>query len=105
VIAFGVARRAGEIAIRLALGATRGDVLRRVLGQALRMLALGLVIGTAMSLAAGRSARSLLFELQPYDVPTLFVAAIGLTAVGALAAYLPARRAARASPLEGLRAE
>jgi ABC-type antimicrobial peptide transport system permease subunit len=105
VIAYAVARRSNEIAIRVALGAERGDVLRLMLGQACRMLAVGLVVGTALSLAGGRFARSLLFQLEPYDVPTLLMAALLLTAIGLLAAYLPARRAAGVSPLEGLRAE
>jgi predicted permease len=105
VIAYGVARRVSEIAIRVALGADRRDVLRLVLGQALRLVALGLAVGIGMSLAAGRAAHSLLFELEPNDVPTLATAALCLAAIGLVAAYVPARRAARVSPLEGLRAE
>jgi putative ABC transport system permease protein len=105
VIAYAVARRVSEIAIRVALGAERRDVLRLVLGQALRLVALGLVVGIGISLAAGRAARSLLFQLEPNDVPTLAAAALCLAAIGLLAAYVPARRAARVSPLEGLRAE
>jgi putative ABC transport system permease protein len=105
MIAYAVARRVSEIAIRVALGAERRDVLRLVLGQALRLVALGLVVGIGISLAAGRAARSLLFQLEPNDVPTLAAAALCLAAIGLLAAYVPARRAARVSPLEGLRAE
>jgi putative ABC transport system permease protein len=105
VIAYAVACRVSEIAIRVALGAERRDVLWLVLGQALRLVAVGLVVGTSLALAAGRAARSLLFQLEPTDVPTLATAALSLAAIGLLAAYVPARRAARVSPLEGLRAE
>jgi hypothetical protein len=105
VIAYAVARRMTEIAIRIALGAEGRDVLWLVLGQALRLVGLGLIVGTGISLAAGRAARSLLFQLEPNDVPTLAAAALSLAAIGLLAAYVPARRAARVSPLEGLRAE
>jgi ABC-type antimicrobial peptide transport system permease subunit len=76
-----------------------------MLGRAGAMLALGLAAGMAISIVAARSARSLLFGLEPYDVPTLVVAAFGLMTIGLLAAYVPARRAAAASPLDGLRAE
>jgi putative ABC transport system permease protein len=105
VIAYAVARRVNEIAIRVALGAERRDVLRLVLGQAFRLVAIGLIVGTGISLATGRAASSLLFQLEPHDVPTLAAAALCLAAIGLLAAYVPARRAARISPLEGLRAE
>jgi putative ABC transport system permease protein len=80
-------------------------VLWLVLGQALRLVAVGLVVGTGLLSTAGRAARSLLFQLEPTDVPTLATAALSLAAIGLVAAYVPARRAARVSPLEGLRAE
>jgi predicted permease len=105
VMAYTVARRANEIAIRVALGADRKDVLRLMLGQACRMLGLGLAAGVAIALAAGQSARALLFGLEPYDVPSFLVGAVVLTAIGLIAAYVPAQRAARVSPLDGLRAE
>jgi ABC-type antimicrobial peptide transport system permease subunit len=105
VMSYAVTRRAHEVAIRMALGAGREDVLRLMLGQAVRLLALGLAIGTIGALVAGRTARTLLFELQPDD-PATIGAAVALLAIVALtAAYVPAARAARVSPLEGLRSE
>jgi putative ABC transport system permease protein len=105
VMAYAVARRANEIAIRIALGASRNTILGLMLGQACRLLLIGLVVGTGAALLAGRSARSLLFGLEPYDLTTFAIAAVALAAVGLTAAYVPAERAARVSPLDGLRAE
>jgi ABC-type lipoprotein release transport system permease subunit len=105
VMSYAVARRSNEIAIRVALGATRTDVLRLMLGHATRLLVVGLAVGTLVALSAGRTARTLLFGLEPND-PTTIVVAAGILAVFALvAAYVPAARAARVSPLEGLRAD
>jgi predicted permease len=105
VMSYAVARRSNEIAIRVALGAARTDVLRLMLGQATRLLVVGLAVGTLVALAAGRTARTLLFGLEPDD-PTTIVAAAGiLAAIALVAAYVPAARAARVSPLEGLRAD
>ena len=105
VMSYAVARRSNEIAIRVALGATRTDVLRLMLGHATRLLIVGLAVGTVVALAAARTARTLLFGLEPND-PTTIVAASGiLAAIALVAAYVPAARAARVSPLEGLRAE
>ena len=105
IMAYATARRANEIAIRMALGAERRDVLRMMLGQAGRLLALGVAIGAVVALALGRSVQTLLFGIASYDATTLATAAVMLTVIGLLAAYLPTARAAGVSPLEGLRAE
>jgi putative ABC transport system permease protein len=105
VISYVVARRRNEIGIRLALGASRGHVVRMVMREAVWLLLIGLVTGTALSLAAGRSAGSLLFGLKPYDPLTLAAAGVLLAAVASLASFLPARRASRLDPMEALRDE
>jgi len=74
-------------------------------GEAGRLLAIGLVAGTALSLVAGRCASSLLFGLKPYDPLTLAAAAGLLAAIAALASFLPARRAIKVDPMEALRCE
>lgn len=76
-----------------------------VLGEALLLLAAGLVAGTALTLVASRAATSLLFGLKPYDPVTLIAAAALLSAVALAAAWLPARRAAALSPMTALREE
>ncbi|HZS06450.1 MAG TPA: ABC transporter permease [Blastocatellia bacterium] len=105
VLSCAVARRAGEIGIRMALGAQSGDVLWLVLREALALVLVGVVIGLAASLAATRTASSLLFGLKPNDPLTITLAALLLVSVAALAGYLPARRAARVDPLVALRDE
>jgi hypothetical protein len=105
VMSYGVARRANEIAIRMALGAASRDVLSLMLKQACRLLIAGLAIGTVAALAAGSAARSLLFGLEPNDPATFVGAGLLLAAVTLAAAYLPAARASRLSPLAGLRSE
>ena len=105
VMSYSVAKRSSEIAIRMALGAARGDVLRLMIGQASRMLVVGLALGTVAALAAGRAARTLLFGLDPWDPATLAASAVLLASVALAAAWVPAARATRVSPLDGLRAE
>jgi putative ABC transport system permease protein len=105
VISYAVTRRSNEIAIRVALGAGRQDVLRLILGQAWRLLMVGLAAGTTIALAAGRTARTLLFGLEPDDPLTIVAAAALLAVVALVAAYVPAARASRVSPLDGLRLE
>jgi hypothetical protein len=100
-----VARRKNEIGIRMALGAGRRDVLALILGDAVKLLAIGLATGAAASLAAAQAARTLLFGLSPNDPVTLLMGAAGLGAVALLASYLPARRAARLEPTIALREE
>ncbi len=105
VISYIVARRRNEIGIRVALGADRGQVIGMVMREAAWLLAIGVGIGTVLSLIAGRSAKSLLFELQSYDPLTLMLAAFLLGGIATVASYLPARRAARLDPSTALRSE
>ena len=105
VISYMVARRRNEIGVRVALGADRPSVIRLVLREAVVLLAAGLVIGAGLSLWAARAAGTLLFGLKPHDPATL-AGAMGLLVVTALlAAYGPARRAARVEPMQALREE
>ena len=105
VMSYTVARRRNEIGIRMALGADRRDVVRMVMREASLLLAAGVVVGTALAVAAARTAATLLFGLHPGDPATLAMAAGGLGAIAMLASYLPALRAARLEPTEALREE
>jgi len=105
VISYMVARRRGEIGIRMALGAQTRDVLRLILREAGVLVAVGLAVGTLLSLAAGKAAQSMLFGLQAYDALAMSLAVALLSAVALLASYWPARRAARLDPLSTLREE
>ncbi|HEX9761261.1 MAG TPA: ADOP family duplicated permease, partial [Candidatus Acidoferrales bacterium] len=105
VISYMVARRRGEIGIRMALGAQTRDVLQLILREAAVLVAVGLAAGTLLALAAGRAASSLLYGLQPYDAGAMGGAVVVLGAVALLASYMPARRAARLDPISTLREE
>jgi ABC-type antimicrobial peptide transport system permease subunit len=105
VISYIVMQRRNEIGIRVALGANRGQVVRMVMREAGLLLAIGVVIGTVLSLAAGRTAASLLFGLKPNDALTLAAAAGLLAAIGAIASFLPARRASKLDPMAALRCD
>jgi ABC-type antimicrobial peptide transport system permease subunit len=87
----------------MALGAEARGVVRLVLGRALRLAALGLLIGSALSLWASRFVGSLLFGLEPRDPSTLLAASAVLAGICLLAAWLPARRASRIDPAQVLR--
>ncbi len=104
VLAYGITQRTHEIGIRMALGARSGHVLGMVVREAVVMVALGIIIGTAGALALSRVMTSLLFETSATDPATFVGVVLILGAVGALAAYLPARRATRVDPLIALRA-
>ncbi len=105
LISYSVGQRTQEIGIRMALGASAGDVQTRILAQTLGLAAMGIVLGTAASWTMVQSAGSLLFGITPRD-PVTFIGVIGvLTAVALLAGYLPARRASRIDPMVALRAE
>jgi putative ABC transport system permease protein len=100
-----VARRTGEIGVRVALGAGRRDVLRLVVGQGMRPVVLGCACGLALSLLLAPLYAHLLFGVRPFDAPTHGAVVALLAAAGLAACYLPARRALRLDPLESLRAE
>ena len=105
VMSYVVARRRIEIGIRMALGADRGAVIRMVVADAGRLLAIGLVAGLVLAVLGGKSASTLLYGLQPWDPATLALSAAGLGAVALLASWFPAFRASRVSPTAALRQE
>lgn len=105
VLAYAVAQRVREFGIRLAIGATRANVLALVLKQALTLAAAGAVAGIAGALLLARAMRSLLFHVGTYDTLAFTAAVAMLMAVALLAGLLPARRAARTDPMRSLRAD
>jgi putative ABC transport system permease protein len=105
VTAQSVAARRTEIGIRMALGAAGRTVSRMIVGQTLRLLALGAIIGLAGGIALGRLASSLLFDTSPTDPLVLAGVTASLILLGAAAGWLPARRASRIDPARALRDE
>jgi predicted permease len=105
VLLFGVARRTREIGVRMALGATIGQVMAMVLRESTVVVAAGIAIGLPCAMATGRLAQSLLFGLSPSDPWTMIGAASILIAVAVIASIWPARRAASVNPLVALRCE
>jgi putative ABC transport system permease protein len=105
VMAYAVSQRTREIGIRMALGAASGRVLRLVVGRALLLTGIAIVIGAAGATALARLLGTLLFGVGPADPFTFATAALALALVGTLAAYLPARRAARIDPVRALAEE
>ncbi len=105
VVAHSTAQRTREIGIRMALGADHSRVLRGVLADGLRPVVAGAVIGIAAALALARLLSSVLFQTNPYDPPTIALAAVVLIAVAIAACLGPARRATRVDPASALRAE
>jgi putative ABC transport system permease protein len=105
IVAFSVSARRREIGIRMALGATRPDVRKRVLGEGMRLGALGLLIGLTLAAVESRLIASLLFHVEPFD-PLTVATVIALFAIVPLAAsLLPAARAGRTDPVSALRDE
>ena len=105
VIAFSVSERTREIGVRRALGAQSGDILSSVVGRGMWLVAFGLGLGLAGSLALTRSLSSLLFGVGSDDPLTLGTVCMILAVVGLLACYLPARRATAVDPMRALRSE
>src|ERR1035441_7491991 len=93
VVAYGTARRTGEIGLRIALGAPRAQVVWMILRDSLLLVALGLAIGLPAALAGARAVQSVLFGIQPADPFTFATTAALLAAIGGAAAFLPARPA------------
>ena len=104
VLAFSVAQRSFEMGVRVALGARPIDVLALVTRQGMLLVAGGLALGFVLAMGASRLMASLLYRVAPNDPVTYLAAVVLLVAVGAVACYLPARRASRADPTTALRA-
>ena len=102
VMSYTVARKTNEIGIRIALGAARSDVVGMILREVLLLIAIGGIAGIAAAFAATRLIGSFLFGLTAVDPVSFGGAAALLALVGALAGYLPARRAARIDPMAAL---
>jgi predicted permease len=105
LLAYLVTLRTRELGLRLALGAQREDILNLILRGAAILLVTGITFGIALSLLTARLLHSFLFGVKPYDPITLVSAPLLLILVGALAAWLPARRAAQLEPMQALRTE
>jgi ABC-type antimicrobial peptide transport system permease subunit len=105
LISYTVNQRTQEIGIRMALGASAASVRSRVLGQTLRLAAVGMIIGTAASWLLAQGTATLLYGVTPRDPATFAMMLVVLTAVALGGGYLPARRASRIDPMVALRAE
>jgi ABC-type antimicrobial peptide transport system permease subunit len=105
VRSYSVSRRTSEIGVRIALGATRGQIIALVMRETAGLTAAGVVIGLAVGLALSQLIRSMLFGLAPHDPATFAGAALILIAVAVIAGYLPALRASRVDPMAALRLE
>ena len=105
LMSYSVARRTGEIGIRMALGAQREDVLRLVMRESMTLVSVGVVVGLVAALAASRFVETLLFGLAPTDARSIAVAVTAMIGVSAVAGYLPARRASRVDPMIALHYE
>jgi predicted permease len=105
VLAYSVAQRTREIGVRMALGASGGNVRAMVLRQVAIMTVIGGIVGLASAIAGGRGAKSLLFEIQSHDPWVMVAASLLLVLVALAAGYVPARKASRVDPMQALRYE
>jgi ABC-type antimicrobial peptide transport system permease subunit len=105
LLSYEVSRRTREIGVRMALGAARIDVFSLVLGQGLVLALAGIAVGAAIAMALTRYLESLLYGVKPNDPATFAAIAALILVVGALASYLPTRRATRVDPMVALRYE
>lgn len=105
LLAYVVSQRTRELGVRFALGAQRSDVISLVMRQAATLVISGVAIGLALAFASTRFIRSYLYGVSAHDAWTLIAVAVVLLLSGAMAAYLPARRAAQVNPVDALRAE
>jgi ABC-type antimicrobial peptide transport system permease subunit len=100
-----VTRRRQEFGLRVAIGATPGSVMRLIMRQAAWIIGIGVVVGLAGGLGAGRLIAALLYDVAPTDPVSIVIAMAVLAAVTLLAGLIPARRAARVDPMVALREE
>jgi predicted permease len=105
LLAYNVSQRTRDIGLRMALGATRSNVIQMVLRQAVILLVIGVGIGVVAAVSAGNVLRSFLYGVVPYDATTIIGVCLLLLACGLLASYIPARRASRIDPIKALRWE
>ena len=105
VVAFIATQRTQEIGVRIALGATRRDILRLIAGEGALLIVLGGVAGLAGTLSLARILRSLLFHVSPYDPASLIAMSTLLAVVASIATLIPARRAMKIDPMKALRCE
>jgi len=105
VMAYSVSQRTRELGIRMALGASRWEVLRLIIGHGLRLTALGVGVGLIVALASSRLITTLLFDVSATDVVTFVTVPVVLAAAALGASYLPALRATRIDPMVALRYE
>ena len=103
VLSYHAARRTHEIGVRMALGAERSDVIMLMLSMGLKLVGIGLAVGVAGGLTVGKLFRSQVFHVPATDPVALLVSLVVLTIAGAIACYLPARRAAQVDPMVALR--
>jgi putative ABC transport system permease protein len=105
VLSYSVSQRTQEIGVRVALGAARRDVMRLVVGQGLKLAAVGVVLGLLGALGATQGIKTLLYNVTPWDPMSFVGVALFLTIVAVVASYVPARRAMGVDPIIALRNE